>query len=199
MDEERDSIALAQEAAGNEAVLKTYVEGLSGKSRRSRQQAAHILELVSQDDPSKLVSYCDELLDALNRPEAQTRWEVLDVLTSIIPLESRTCEKAVVGAETALFDEDSGQVRLAAMKFLCALGSTTEARSEKVWPLIDEAIQCYHGDLEFQDMLNAVIEFSAGKISPAVKESLASRMRFDSESGKGGLKKKAQQIMANVE
>ena len=61
------------------------------------------------------------------------------------------------GAETALFDEKNGPVRLAAMRFMCKLAGTTEARSERIWPFIDEGIQCYHGDLEYQDMLGAVV------------------------------------------
>ena len=104
----------------------------------------------------------------------------------------------IVGAENALFDEDSGPLRLAAMRFLCKLGATTEARSEKVWGLIDEGIQCYHGDLEFQDMLVAVIDFSAGKLAPSVAEELAARMKFDAENGKGTLKKRATQIEENL-
>ena len=103
--------------------------------------------------------------------------------------DSRTCDKAVPGAETALFDEESGPVRLAAMRFLCKLGATTENRSERVWPLIDEAIQCYHGDLEFQDMLVSVIDFSAGKLAPSVKKELGARMAFDASNGKGPLKR----------
>ena len=84
------------------------------------------------------------------------------------------------------------------MRFLCALGATTENRSEKVWPLLDEAIQCYHGDLEFLDMLVAVIDLSSGKLAPQVKEELAARMKFDAENGKGQLGKRAAQIVENL-
>lgn len=84
------------------------------------------------------------------------------------------------------------------MRFLCKLGATTEKRSEKVWPLIDEGIQCYHGDLEFQDMLLAVIDFSQGKLDGSVKSALADRMRFDAENGKGMLRRRANQIIENV-
>ena len=87
---------------------------------------------------------------------------------------------------------------VAAMRFLCTFGATTENRSEKVWPLIDEGIQCYHGDLEFHDMLGGVISFSAGKLSPTVKEELAARMKFDADNGKGQLKKLATQIEDNL-
>lgn len=188
----------AEEAYGNERKFKQLVETLSGPSRRERQNAAAALAFLSKDHPDLLAPRASAIVDALNRPEAQTRWECLDILTSLVDHDSRTCDKAVPGAETALFDEESGPVRLAAMRFLCKLGSTTENRSERVWPLIDEGIQCYHGDLEFQDMLAAVVDFSAGKLSPRVKEELGSRMAFDASNGKGALKRRAQQVLDNV-
>lgn len=189
---------IAQAALADPAVLTSVVDALAGASRRERQQAAKTVAAVAKESPELLLDHSAALVDALERPEAQTRWECLDALTQLIPLDSRICDKAVPGAESALFDEDSGPLRLAAMRFLCYLGATTEKRSEKVWPLIDEGIQCYHGDLEFQDMLLAVIDFSAGKLDPSVKEELAERMRFDATNGKGMLKRRASQILENV-
>lgn len=181
------------------AVLDELVGALADGSRRGRQQAARIIAGVARENPELLVPYANALVDALERPEAQTRWECLDALIQIVPLDSRGCDKAIPGAETALFDEDSGPLRLAAMRFLCALGATTEKRSEKVWSLIDEGIQCWHGDLEFQDMLIAVNDFSQGKLAPEVKAALAERMRFDATNGRGMLKKRAIQIVENCE
>lgn len=188
----------AEDAVKNKKKLESLIGVLSGSSRRERQHAAAAVALVAKSDPQLLVPYFDELIDALNRPEAQTRWEVLEALCDLVPVDSRNCEKAYNGAESALFDEGSGPVRLAAMKFLCRIGSTTENRSERVWSLIDEGIQCYHGDLEFPDMLTAVNDFAAGKISSRVKSKLYARMRFDAESGKGGMKKRAQQIVESL-
>lgn len=187
-----------EEALANPAKLKALVEALADGSRRGRQQAAKLLAGAALESPEALVPFAAELVDALERPEAQTRWECLDALTQVVPLDSRPCDRAIPGAEAALFDEDSGPLRLAAMRFLCKLGATTEKRSEKVWPLIDEGIQCYHGDLEFQDMLLAVIDFSQGKLDGSVKSALADRMRFDAENGKGMLKRRAAQIIENV-
>ncbi len=188
----------ASEAIQDSAKLNEYIEALAGASRRNRQNAAAVIAQVAKEDVNLIAPFGNEIVDALNRPEAQTRWEVLDALCELVAVDSRTCDKAILGAETALFDEDSGPLRLSAMRFLCALGATTENRSEKVWPMIDEGIQCYHGDLEFQDMLIAVIDFSAGKLAPNVKEELATRMKFDAENGKGMLKKRAAQIEANL-
>lgn len=189
----------AEGTLGNERKLVQLVETLSGSSRRDRQNAAATLAFLSKDHPDLLVPYGNAIVDALNRPEAQTRWECLDILSGLVEQDSRTCDRALPGAETALFDEESGPVRLAAMRFLCKLGATTENRSEKTWPLIDEAIQCYHGDLEFQDMLVAVIDFASGKIAPQVKDDLVARMSFDATNGKGVLKRRSQQIIDNAQ
>lgn len=181
---------------GNE--IGFLVDNLSGSSRRGRQAAAGALSKVALESPDALVSHIDAFVDALNRPESQTRWECLNVLTVLIAFDASSCAAAVPGAEAALFDEDSGLLRLAAMRFLCTLGSESKDMSVKVWPLIDEAIQCYHGDLEFPEMLNAVIHFSESEISLDVKSELASRMAFDAKNGKGALKRRAQQILDNT-
>ncbi len=182
----------------DEKALGELVETLSGPSRRDRQKAAATLATIAKENIELLAPYANAFVDALNRPEAQTRWESLDILTALVDSDSRTCDKAISGAESSLFDEESGPVRLAAMRFLCKLGATTENRSEKVWPLIDEGIQCYHGDPEFSDMLIAVVDFSTGKLASQVKKELAQRMTFDAENGKGALKRRAQQILDNV-
>ena len=182
-----------------EGSLESLVAALSSTSRRERQEAATKLAAAAKADPGALVPYGSALIEALGCPEALTRWQCLDVLTLLVSRDSRTCDKAIPGAEASLFDEDSGPVRLAAMRFLCRLGSTTENRSEKTWPLIDEAIQCYHGDPEFQDMLAAVSDFSTGKLSAHVKEGLVARMTFDANNGRGALKRRAQQIIDNVQ
>lgn len=188
----------AEESIKSKKKLKEHVGNLSGSSRRQRQSSAAVLAEVGRRDPSLLVPYANDLVDALNRPEAQTRWEALDALTNLVPLDSRTCDKAVDGAEMALFDEDSGPLRLAAVRFLCALGATTENRSEKAWPLLDEAIQCYHGDIEFNEMMMALIDFANGKLSKNVSKQFAERTKFDAESGKGPSKGKAAQIQKSL-
>lgn len=199
MSEKTESIKeTAQQAIGSEKMREELVADLSGSSRRARQDAAAVFAQIAKVDPEILVPYIDDFIDALKRPEVQTRWESLEVLTTLVPLASKSCDKALADAETALFDEENGFVRLAALRFLCKLGATTAMRSEKVWPLLDEAIQCYHGDYEYQDMLIALIGFSEGKIAPSVKEGLKERMAFDAEKSKGALKRRSQQIIDNL-
>lgn len=194
-----DDATTIEDVLENPSLLECAVESLAGSSRRSRQQAARLVSGVAEENPDIVLPYVADLIDALERPEAQTRWECLDALGEIVPHDSSLCVDAIPGAELALFDENSGSLRLAAMRFLCCFGATSPQSSEQVWPLIDEAIQCCHGDTEFQDMLIAVLDFSQGDLSENVKQSLAARMRFDSTNGRGLLRKRAQQIIDNIQ
>lgn len=196
--ESKELRQLAIEAAADASVMKNVVGKLKSGSRRERQKAAQVLAFASEADAAVFLPHASVLVGALEVPEAQTRWEILAVLARLADIDASFCDDAISGAEMALFDEGSGPVRLAAMRFLCKAGSLSADRSEKVWPLIDEAIQCYHGDHEFFEMLSAVIGFSAGEISEDVKDQLAARMKFDAENAKGTLKRKAIQILENA-
>ena len=137
------------EVEGSKDALVALIEDLASGSRRTRQLSAHVVALLAERKPELLVGYIDQLIDALYRPEAQTRWEVLDALSLLAPEHAKECGAAYDGAEAALFDEISAPLRLSAFRFLCVWGSTERRRSEKVWPIMDEAIQCFHGDLEY--------------------------------------------------
>jgi hypothetical protein len=190
-----DRLTVAQQAIDNPVVLTTLIESLSTEARRIRQFSAAAIGVLSEQAPETLVAHIAPIADALHRPEAQTRWECLDVLTRIVDRDPDACDAALIGAESSLYDEESGAARLAAVRFLCAYGAIDAKRSERVWPLLDEAIQCYHGDPEFQDMLISVISFAGGHVSKDVKGALASRMGFDASNGKGVLQRRAVQII----
>ena len=99
------------------------------------------------------------------------------------------------GAEASLFDDGSATVRLSAFVFLCRLGASSPERSDEVWPLLDEAIQCYHGDAEYRDMLVALLGLARGSASDATRKALAARVSFDAESGSGYIKSFSEQIV----
>ena len=186
--------ALAQIERDGRA-LTALIEDLSSSSRRTRQFSARVVAILAQREPKLLDPYVSDLIDALYRPEVQTRWEVLDALSELVPDHAKEIGAAFEGAETALFDELSATLRLSAFHLLCAWGATERGRSKKVWPIIDEAIQCYHGDLEYRDMLGYLHEFAQGKIAGDVAEELAGRLSFDAENGKGSyLKARSREI-----
>jgi hypothetical protein len=186
---------LAERAVTEPKLLQEIIDALAGDDRRARQSAAAVVRSISEIDPALLKPYAGELTDALHRPESQTRWEVLGTFEKLVPVDARLVDKALGGAETALHDEESGVVRLAAFRLMCTYGATTAHRSDRVWPLIDEAIRCYHGDAEYPAMLTSVIELVTGGASDAVKIAAAERMLFDSENGKGLLKRRSTSIV----
>jgi hypothetical protein len=190
-DPSADRSAVAEQAIADPVILTALVENLSIDQRRVRQFSAAALKVVSEIAPDQLIGHIDQLSDALHRPEAQTRWECLEALSNVVALDAAACDAVVQGAEVSLYDEDSGPARLAAMRFLCAYGAHDAKRAGRVWPYIDEAIQCYHGDPEFQDMLLSVIQFASGKVGQTVKDALSERMGFDAKHSKGQLGRRA--------
>ena len=178
------------------ADIETLVGSLAGSRRRLRQDSAHQLALLAHEDAHQLIPYVDKLIDALYRPEAQTRWEVFDALGELAAIDADLVEKGYEGAEASLFDEDSATVRLAAFRFLCRMGASSPERSDISWPLIDEAVQCYHGDQEYHDMLLALLEFARGKLSDATREALITRVSFDADNSQGFMKAFSAQIVA---
>lgn len=190
-----DKSCYVEQALADPSILNAIIESLCGEMRRARQFCAMIVAEIAREKPEAIEPSVDHLIDALHRPEAQTRWEALDALHSMVAVCPDKCMPGIEGAEISLWDEDSDPARLAAFNFLCAIGATSPEVSEKVWPNIDEAIQCYHGDIEFPNMLGELIAFAHGNASANVKKELAARMKFDADNGKGVLKNKATAIV----
>ncbi|WP_322151296.1 hypothetical protein [Paratractidigestivibacter sp.] len=183
------------EDSSSAASIAALITELQGSGRRRRQEVAHKLAAVAKTNPALLVGHMDELIATLERPEAQTRWEILTGLTELCAGHADKLAGAFEGAEESLFDDDSATVRLAAFIFLCRYGATSAKRSDVAWPLLDEAIQCYHGDAEYRDMLSALLELARGKASKATKAALSERVSFDADNGSGYVKTFSQQIV----
>lgn len=166
----------------NKKELAKAVDDLSSPSRRKRQEAAHAIAESMLEKPQSILSFTDDIFDALERPEAQTRWELLNSLTMIVEGNTRALAPAVHFAEPSLFDEDSSTVRLASFRFITAVGAQTKALSKKVWPMLEESIQVYHGDPQYREMLMAITEFVAAPIDPDIKKAVVARIKFDAKN-----------------
>lgn len=161
--------------------IEKLIEDLSAPGRRARQDAAHAVAALAAEDPAAVAPHVEELCDALERPEAQTRWELLGVLTALSAIDPAPLADAVEIAEASLFDEDSSMVRLAAFRFMVQEALASEEASTEIWPLLDEAVQCFHGDPEYRDMLVALVSFAKGPASQEVRDALVDRVSFDAE------------------
>ena len=190
-----DRSLVASQAIEDAQILSALIENLSSDQRRVRQFSASAIKEVSMQKPDALLQYVSAISDGLHRPEAQTRWECLDALSYIAYLNPPNLEEVIEGAETSLFDEESGMAHLAAIRFLCAYGTQSAKKAGQVWPLIEEGIQVYHGDSEFEDMLIAVESFAAGKVGKVIKEKIQSRMEFDANNYVGVIGRRSAAIV----
>ena len=182
----------ARLGAGKITELDRLIDELSGPLRRTRQEASHTISQMAKDDPDAIEAQAqrviEALVDALFRPEAQTRWESLDALAELAPKHPEAVSKAVEGAEASLFDEGSATVRVAAFRLLARIGAASPEASDTVWQLLDEAIQCFHGDQGYRGMLQSLLELVRGDASDACRKALVERISFDAESGRGYVK-----------
>lgn len=179
--------------------LKELVGELGGANRRRRQDAAHEIARLAKKDVDQLFDYAGDIIDGLDRPEAQTRWELLDALSEMARVDPGCVEEAFGGAEASLFDEDSSIARLAAFHFLTSYGATSGKRSDQVWKILEEAIQCYHGDPEYRDMLGCLLEMARGTISDQTAQVMRSRVDFDARHGRGYIKAFSAEIVEAID
>lgn len=179
--------------------LKELVGELGGANRRRRQDAAHEIARLAKRDVDQLFDYAGDIIDGLDRPEAQTRWELLDALSEMARVDPGCVEEAFGGAEASLFDEDSSIARLAAFRFLTSYGATSGKRSDQVWKILEEAIQCYHGDPEYRDMLGCLLEMAKGTISDQTAQVMRSRVDFDARHGRGYIKAFSAEIVEAID
>ena len=182
--------------AAQKKEIESFIESLSNPSRRRRQEAAHEIAEIAQTTPEAFEGRVEDLIDALYRPEAQTRWEILAALASLSESYGNEVIKAFDGAEASLFDDTSSTVRLAAFLFLTRYGATSQKHSDQAWPLLNEAIQCYHGDAEYYDMLVGTLNFAKGAVSKETKAALKERFAFDAENATGYIQKFSVEIVA---
>ena len=179
--------------------LKELVGELGGANRRRRQDAAHEIARLAKKDVDQLFDYAGDIIDGLDRPEAQTRWELLDALSEMARVDPGCVEEAFGGAEASLFDEDSSIARLAAFRFLTSYGATSGKRSDQVWKILEAAIQCYHGDPEYRDMLGCLLEMARGTISDQTAQVMRSRVDFDARHGRGYIKAFSAEIVEAID
>ena len=106
---------VAELALKDEGLLEHLIELLCGKSRLKRQKAASIVAIISNEDATVLLPYAEDICEALNHTEAQTRWEVLHTLDQMGKVGQRYDEDTLALAEDALYDENNGIVREAAL------------------------------------------------------------------------------------
>ncbi|MBK5211295.1 MAG: hypothetical protein JJE36_03130 [Coriobacteriia bacterium] len=186
----------AENALRRIKIRRELVEALGCDSRVLRQYATTVLLTVAEAKPELLVEFQDELLDALNRPEPMTRYQILRIISALISQDAHIVEKGYEDIEACLYDEESPNVRGSAFRLLAHYGATTQKRSERVWPSLSDALRCWHRDTVFMEMLADLITLLEGKCSDRVRDEAATLFEFDIESTDNLLRRKARYIVS---
>lgn len=172
---------------------------MSGPSQLKRKNAAKVLSARVKEKPEDFKKNIPDFVDALSRPEAQTRWLALDCLTFLVPQDAKACKEAIEGAEEALFDDKTSLIRESAVRFLSRYGASSMQRSKEVWPLIKEALQQFHGEIEYDKILNRINFFAAGKLDANVKKDLRATARDIQKSVGGPTKQRLERILLSTQ
>ena len=173
---------------------KELAEALGHKSRATREYASQVKVELARSDAELLQDFAGDIVDALNRPEALTRYSMIEVIGELAQNNPKVISDAYELLQECLYDEDSGTVRLYAFRILARHGATEPEKSLKVWPDLSMALRCFHGDPEFMAMMSELILMLGGKADQQVKEAAVELFAFDAENARGELRKKAETI-----
>lgn len=180
----------------SEKALDALFDALGGRSRKDRQNAAQVIAQIAAQSPEAIAPHADKLVDAMGRPEAQTRWQAIEALTSLVAQYPNQAAKGAETAEEALYDEESGMLRYTAFRYFAKLAGSSKENSREIWPLLEEALQCFHGDPEFAGMLDAIVDLvQSGDVDTDIYARIASSMTFDAQADKSPLARRAKDII----
>ena len=168
---------------------------MAGPSQIKRKNAAKDLYERVKENPESFKKQIPEFVDALSRPEAQTRWISLDALALLVPVDAKACKAAVEGAEEALFDERTALIRESAVRFLSRYGASSMQRSKEVWPLLKDALQQFHGEIDYDRILKRITVFAGGKLDANVKKDFRKVSKEISNSVGGATKERLNRIL----
>jgi hypothetical protein len=186
----------AQAALKTKKAMGELVTRLFSDSKPERAQAAKTVHEASVASPAALEPHVDAMVEALEHPEPQTRWELLGALEEVARSSPKLLDKAVVPATACLHDAGSSVVRVAAFRMLAQYGGSSKKRAEQVWPLLDEALRCYHGDSEYPGMLAGLVLLVDGRAPDEVKKEAAALVEPDASHPRAAISRRARQVFS---
>lgn len=110
-------------------------------------------------------------------------------------MDAKACKSAVEGAEEALFDERTALIRESAVRFLSRYGASSVARSKEVWPILKDALQQFHGEIDYDRILKRITVFAGGKLDTNVKKDFRKVSKEISNSVGGATKERLNRIL----
>jgi hypothetical protein len=131
----------AQVLAGDQPILVEAVGLLAYPDKNVRSGAAKIVEQVAETRPEWVAPYTRPLLDALEMPEAQTRWMAIHTLGLCASIEPAAAGLALPKAQEFILADSGVCLWDRTIVYLGYLGATSPGNLERVMPLLENALE----------------------------------------------------------
>lgn len=113
----------------------------NANSKGIRAGAAKIIEKVAQKKPDLIAKDLDALLPALNAPEPQTRWMLMQVFGLCARLNPKDSISALEFAKKYLSENAGVCLSGAVHLYLGRIGATSDKTANKVLPILDDSLK----------------------------------------------------------
>ena len=161
--------------AGNEKMLKEAIRYTSYDpdniaSKSIRAGAAKIVEKVAEKRPELVALHLAQLLPALEMPEPQTRWMIINTFGLCAASNPEDAYKGMEYAEAYLKEQNGVCLTGAANKYLGHMGAQSEETTSEVLPKLIHALSLA-GTNDVDWILEAFI-MMAKHLDPADRETV---------------------------
>ncbi len=183
MTEENNTPQRRKLGEGVITIVDRLIDELAGPVRRTRQEAASTLAEMAREHADRLEPDVERVTEALSTPCTAPRRRRAGrrsmpcggrhVPPGSWPRRPMRAPRPRCSTRT--------QSRALSTPSACsrAWGASSPELSDKVWPLLDEAIQCFHGDLGTAICSTACLSLPGRIDADASKQALVERISFD--------------------
>lgn len=125
----------------NEAIVYVNYELDNINSKSIRAGAAKILEIVAEKKPDLVANHLDKLRPALNVPEPQTRWMLMQVFGYCAKINPDSAISIMDYADKYLKENAGVCLSGAVHLYLGRVGAVSDKIAKKVLPILDDSLK----------------------------------------------------------
>jgi hypothetical protein len=176
--------------------IKEAIDLISHQDKNIRSGAAKTIEKVAEKKPVIVAPHLDSVLKALDNPEAQTRWMMINTLGLCAKLNQKIASKALDKATQFLHAKNSGACLWdRTICYLGYIGATSKDNLKKVIPLLDYSL--LHITSQTKTVLEAyekIISLGDEKLKQKI---LATAIKYQNDE-KNSVKSKASKLIKKL-
>lgn len=179
-----------------EAVSLTAYEPENNNAKHIRAGAAKIVEKVAEKKPELVAPFLERLLPALDMPEPQTRWMMMQTFGYCAAFNPQVSMKALLYARQYLKENAGVCLSGATALYLGAVGALSPKEARKVLPVLTKALETAAVN-EVDWILEAFIKIS-DKLKPGDQKALLTYANMYLDAPKKSTQKRVQTLLKQI-